>query len=167
VTAAGLVASLAARGQTVAVAESLTGGLLGAAFVEVPGASAVFRGAVTAYATELKASLLGVPADLLATVGAVDERVAAGMAEGVRRLLVSDWALGITGVAGPTQQDGHPVGTVFIGCAGPSGTVVRELALSGDRSQIRGAAVAAALALLDEALVGPAGLPRIATGEHT
>lgn len=152
--AAGVVATLIARGQTIAVAESLTGGLLGAAFTEVPGASAVFRGGVTAYATELKGELLGVPAALLAEVGAVDARVATGMAEGVSRLLRSDWALSTTGVAGPTPQDGSPVGTVYVGCAGPGGAVVRQLSLDGDRGEIRRSSVLAALDLLAERLAG-------------
>ncbi|BEP16444.1 CinA family protein [Acidothermaceae bacterium B102] len=150
--AAGVVATLLARGETVGVAESLTGGLLGAAFTDVPGASAVFRGGVTAYATELKGELLGVPAALIAEVGAVDPRVATGMAEGVRRLLRTDWGLSTTGVAGPTPQDGSPVGAVFLGCVGPGGSVVRQLALDGDRRAIRRQSVVAALALLAEQL---------------
>lgn len=153
--AAAVVAALTARGETLAVAESLTGGLLGAAVTEVPGASVVFRGGVTAYATELKGELLGVPADLLALVGAVDARVADGMAEGVRRLLRADWGLSTTGVAGPSPQDGSPVGTVFVGCAGPDGTVVRRLALSGDRDSIRRESVLAALSLLFEQVERP------------
>jgi nicotinamide-nucleotide amidase len=147
-----VVARLGAAGWTLAVAESLTGGLLGGAVTAVPGASVVFRGGVTAYATPLKAQLLGVPAELLAEAGAVDPRVALGMAEGVRRLMAADWGLSTTGVAGPTPQDGHPVGTVFIGCAGPDGSVSRQLSLTGDRAQIRGASVAGALDLLLELL---------------
>lgn len=147
-----VVARLAATGLTLAVAESLTGGLLGAAVTEVPGASAVFRGGITAYATPLKAQLLGVPAELLAEAGAVDARVAVGMAEGVRRLMAADWGLSTTGVAGPTPQDGQPVGTVFVGCAGPAGSVSRRLSLTGDRDEIRRASVAGALALLLELL---------------
>ena len=150
--AAEVVAVLTARGQTLAVAESLTGGLLGAAVTEVAGASVVFRGGVTAYATELKGELLGVPADLLADVGAVDARVAIGMAEGVARLLRADWGLSTTGVAGPTPQDGSPVGTVYVGCSGPGGTVVERLALDGDRSEIRRQSVIAALGLLSRRL---------------
>jgi nicotinamide-nucleotide amidase len=147
-----VVAELAERGLTVAVAESLTGGLLGAALTDVPGASAVFRGGVTAYATELKARLLGLDAAVLAEHGPVDPRVAIGMAEGVRRLMAADWGLSTTGVAGPSPQDGAPVGTVFVGCSGPLGTVVRELALSGDRAQIRADSVVSALELLSEQL---------------
>lgn len=131
-----------------AVAESLTGGLLGAALTDVPGASAVFRGGVTAYATELKAELVGVPAALLAEAGPVDPRVAAAMAEGVRRLMTADWGLSATGVAGPAPQDGKPVGMVFLGCSGPGVAVVRRLALGGDRHRIRHASVQAALDLL-------------------
>jgi PncC family amidohydrolase len=149
-----VIAVLTARGATLAVAESLTGGLLGAALTDVAGASAVFRGGLTAYATELKAELLGIPADLLAEVGAVDPRVAIGMAEGVRRLLRSDWGLSTTGVAGPQSQDGAAVGTVYVGCAGPDGSVVRTLALHGDRSSIRRQTVVAALDLLSGQLAG-------------
>jgi nicotinamide-nucleotide amidase len=145
-----VVTLLTARRETLAVAESLTGGLLGATVTEVPGASVVFRGGVTAYATALKGELLGVPADLLARVGAVDAGVADAMAVGVRRLLRADWGLSTTGVAGPTPQDGSPVGTVFVGCAGPDGTVVRRLALHGDRDEIRRQSVVAALDLLLE-----------------
>jgi nicotinamide-nucleotide amidase len=148
--AADVVAGLAQRGLTVAVAESLTGGLLGAAFTEVPGSSAVFRGGVTAYATRLKAQLLGVPEDLLAESGAVDARVALGMAQGVRRLMDTDWGLSTTGVAGPDAQDGAAVGTVFVGCAGPDGSSVQQLLLTGDRAEIRAASVQAALTLLSE-----------------
>jgi nicotinamide-nucleotide amidase len=152
--ATGVVLALEGRGETVAVAESLTGGLLGAAFTDVPGASAVFRGGVTAYATQLKADLLGVAAELLAEAGPVDPRVATGMADGVRRLMASDWGLSTTGVAGPQPQDGASVGTVFIGCVGPAGTAVRRLALSGERDDIRQASVLAALDLLAEQLAG-------------
>ena len=106
------------RGLTVAVAESLTGGQLAAAFTAVPGASAVFRGSVTAYATDLKASILGVDCALLAEVGAVHPEVARGMAQGVRRVCGADLGLATTGVAGPDPQDGKPVGTVYVAVAG-------------------------------------------------
>ncbi|MEP6797184.1 MAG: nicotinamide-nucleotide amidohydrolase family protein, partial [Lapillicoccus sp.] len=129
------------RGETVACAESLTGGLVVARLVDVPGASAAVRGGVVAYATDLKASLLGVDADLLAAHGAVDGEVARQMATGVCARLVSDWGLATTGVAGPDPQDGMPVGTVFVAVAGPPGVVVERLALSGDRQDVRRAAV--------------------------
>ncbi|WP_231873421.1 MULTISPECIES: CinA family protein [Kitasatospora] len=143
-----MLAALRARGATLAVAESLTGGLLAAALVAVPGASAVFRGSVTAYATELKASLLGVDEGLLDVHGPVHPVVARQMAEGVRRLLGADWALATTGVAGPDPQDGQPVGTVHVALAGPAGTEALPLRLSGGRDTIRNGSVDAALGLL-------------------
>ncbi|GAA2099375.1 CinA family protein [Kitasatospora saccharophila] len=146
--AARALAALRADGATLAVAESLTGGLLAAALVGVPGASAVFRGSVTAYATELKASVLGVDEGLLDVYGPVHPVVARQMAEGVRRLLGADWALATTGVAGPEPQGGQPVGTVHVALAGPAGTEALPLRLSGGRDTIRHGAVDAALELL-------------------
>lgn len=141
--------ALAAAGQTVAVAESLTGGLLGAALSQRPGSSSTFRGSMVAYATDLKQSLVGVPAGLLAADGAVSARTAAALAEGARSRLGADWGIGVTGVAGPAEQEGNPVGTVHLGLAGPAGlSVVRSLRLPGDRDRIRALAVTAALDLL-------------------
>jgi nicotinamide-nucleotide amidase len=120
-TAEGVVAALAARGETLAVAESLTAGLLAATIVEVPGASAVFRGGLIVYATDLKASLAGVDATLLAERGPVDGKVASELARGARDRCGADWGLATTGVAGPTEQDGKAVGTVFVGLSTPSG----------------------------------------------
>ena len=114
-----LVSALRERGQTVAVAESLTGGLICATVVEVPGASAVLRGGVVAYATELKHRLLDVDAGLLARNGPVDPDVAAQMALGVRERLGADWGLASTGVAGPDAQGDAPVGRVYLAVAGP------------------------------------------------
>ena len=106
--AARMVSALSEQRQTVALAESLTGGLLSAALVEIPGASTVLRGAVVAYATELKHQVLGVDARLLAERGPVDPYVAIQMAAGTRRVLGADWGLSTTGVAGPGPQDGVP-----------------------------------------------------------
>ena len=117
--AADLVFALSERGQTVAVAESLTGGMVCAALVEVPGASVVLRGAVVAYATELKHRLLDVDGDLLARNGPVDPDVAAQMALGVRERLGADWGLATTGVAGPDPQNGVAPGRVYLAVAGP------------------------------------------------
>jgi nicotinamide-nucleotide amidase len=147
-----LVASLRAAGLTVAVAESLTGGLVAAAITDVPGASATFRGSVTAYATEIKHQLLGVDAELLAREGAVHPDVAAGMADGVRGLLGADIGVGTTGVAGPDPQDGQPVGTVYVAVSDARRTVVTRPHCVGDRSAIRAAATRAALASLSAML---------------
>ncbi|MFJ3384083.1 MULTISPECIES: CinA family protein [unclassified Curtobacterium] len=151
-----LVATLTRRGETVAVAESLTGGLVVAELVGVPGASAVVRGGVVAYATPVKASVLGVSSSLLAARGAVDPDVAMQMADGVRSALAVDgvpatWGISTTGVAGPDPQDGKPVGTVFVGIASGAGARAFELHLDGDRSAIRQASVSELLVrLLDE-----------------
>jgi nicotinamide-nucleotide amidase len=146
--AAQAIALLIARGQTVAVAESLTGGLLAAALTGIPGASAVFRGGVVAYATDLKASLLGVPATLLARHGAVHPEVAAAMADGARQQLAAAVGVATTGVAGPDPADGQPVGTVHIAASAKGRVVSRALALSGDRDEIRMATVEHALGLM-------------------
>jgi nicotinamide-nucleotide amidase len=107
---------------------------------------------VVAYATDAKASVLGVDAELLADRGAVDADVAQQMAEGVRRVLHADWGVSTTGVAGPDPQDGMPVGRVYVAVAGPDGTQVQQHDLSGDRREIRDGAVGAALALLMKSL---------------
>ncbi|WP_328916542.1 MULTISPECIES: CinA family protein [unclassified Streptomyces] len=146
--AADVLRLLDERGATVAVAESLTGGLVAAELASVPGASRTFRGSVTAYATALKHELLGVDASLLAARGAVDAQVAREMAEGVRDRLGADWGASTTGVAGPDPQDGQPVGTVYVAVAGPDGTVVSSLRLTGDRTAIRTSSVTALLELL-------------------
>ena len=147
--AARIVGLLTQRQQTVAVAESLTGGLLGAAITTVPGASVVFRGGVIAYATELKAALLGVPAALLAERGTVDPDVAGAMAAGVARRLGATAGVATTGVAGPDPAEGKPPGTVHIAvCAGGGAVVVQTLALSGNRDEIRRGTVERSLRLL-------------------
>ncbi|AXI79711.1 CinA family protein [Peterkaempfera bronchialis] len=144
--------AMRAAGSTVAVAESLTGGLLAAELVDAPGASATFRGSVTAYATDLKASVLGVDAELLAAEGAVHPEVALQMAEGVRRLMGAVYGVATTGVAGPEPQDGKPVGTVYIAVVGPEGSAVSSPRLSGERATIRRKTVTAALELLRDQL---------------
>ena len=145
--AARIVSVLTERKQTLATAESLTGGLLGAAITAIPGASNVYRGGIVAYATELKAVLLGVPADLLARHGPVHPGVAAAMAAGARDRLGATWGLATTGVAGPDAVDGHPPGTVHI--AASAGTpVTRSLALPGGRDEVRQETVGEVLTLL-------------------
>ncbi len=152
-----MLALLTERGETLAVAESLTGGLVAAELTSVPGASKSFRGSVTAYATALKSELLAVDGTLLAERGAVDPEVAQQMAAGVRAALGADWGLATTGVAGPETQDGQPVGTVFVAVAGPAGKgKVAALRLNGGREEIRRESVRSVLELLSGQLHGNA-----------
>lgn len=151
-----VVGLLTGSHQSVAAAESLTGGLLAAALTSVPGASAVVRGGVVAYATDLKATLLGVDAELLAFRGPVDPDVARAMAAGVARLCRATYGIATTGVAGPDPQGAVPVGTVYVACHGPTRAKWVRLELDGDRDQIRTATVTAALDLLLARLVDDA-----------
>lgn len=160
-TAVEVVRLLTERGETVAVAESLTGGLVVAALISVPGASAVVRGGVVAYMTDLKASLLDVDPVLLAREGAVHPDVAAAMARGAASRLGATYGLATTGVAGPDPQDGRPVGEVWMAVDGPglawerSETVVGETLDAGlGRAGIRAATVDAALDLLLDVVGG-------------
>ena len=137
---------------TIAVAESLTGGLLTAALTDTPGSSAVVRGGLVVYATELKATLAGVDPALLAQRGAVDPDVARELADGVRHRLGATVGVGVTGVAGPDPQDGVEVGTVFAAIAGPGGSRAARWRFTGDRPAIRAAAVAACLELISTEL---------------
>jgi nicotinamide-nucleotide amidase len=140
---------LAERGETVAVAESCTGGLLGAALSECPGSSRSFLGGIVAYSNQVKEAQLGVSCELLTKHGAVSEEVARAMARGVRERLSSDWALAVTGIAGPGgDTDEKPVGTVHLALEGEQCSKARVLHLPGDRTQNRQWSVAAALDLL-------------------
>ncbi|QVQ54761.1 CinA family protein [Spiractinospora alimapuensis] len=151
--AARLLRELTERRATLSVAESLTGGRISATLTSVPGASASFLGGIVSYSTHSKHLLLGVDADLLADRGAVDPQVAVAMARGARAALEADWAVAVTGVAGPEPQDGRSVGTVFVGFAAPDGREwSRELDLTGNRREIREQTVHNALASLLEAL---------------
>lgn len=147
-SAAEAVAALLAAGATVAAAESLTGGLVCATLVSVPGASDVVRGGVVAYAPELKTTLLGVDARLISERGTVDAEVARRMAVAARERLSATYGISTTGVAGPDPSEGKPVGTVHIAVAGPDGVVTEELKLAGDRDSIRSQTVAALLSRL-------------------
>ncbi|MCY0930924.1 CinA family protein [Streptomyces sp. H27-H1] len=146
--AADVLRLLAESDATVAVAESLTGGMVAAELTAVPGASRSFRGSVTAYATELKHQVLGVDAGLLEAEGAVNPQVAEEMAAGVRRLLGASWGIATTGVAGPDPQDGQPVGTVFVAVAGPGSRKTAALRLKGSRAEIRRESARTVLELL-------------------
>ena len=150
--AGSLVASLGALGRSVATAESLTGGLLGAAITDVPGSSRVYRGGVVAYATVVKESLLGVPGDVIARHGVVSRECAEAMARGVRDLLGASYGVATTGVAGPGPQDGLPAGTVWIAVVGPGVADARLLTLSGGRAEVRTATCAAAIRLNQDIL---------------
>ncbi|MCO5294151.1 MAG: CinA family protein [Homoserinimonas sp.] len=155
--AARIIRSLTERGRTIAVAESLTGGLLVAELISLPGASKVVLGGIVAYQSELKADLLGVDSKILESKGAIDPDVALQMADGVRfRLAVgskpADLGISTTGVAGPDLQDGHPPGTVYIAVSAEGSSQVRRLGLEGSRDQIRTETVGAALSLLAETL---------------
>ena len=151
-TAEHVVRRLVEAGLTIATAESLTGGLLGATITEVSGSSAAYVGGVVSYATEVKIELLGVSPELVEREGVVSTGCAAQMAEGVRRLLGADLALSTTGVAGPDLQEGKPVGTVHVAIAGLGGTVAQSHLLEGDRAAIRAATVRVALRLLSDTL---------------
>ncbi len=146
--AAELIGELGSRGLTIAVAESLTGGLLIAELIAVPGASDVVRGGVVAYATDLKAGLLGVDAALLEASGAVHQDVARQMADGVRKRLGADVGMATTGVAGPDPQDGHEPGEVWLGFAIGDDVTAVGLALGGDRAAIRRDTVSESLSRL-------------------
>ncbi|MCW2681144.1 MAG: Competence-inducible (CinA-like) protein [Frankiales bacterium] len=147
-----VVEALRAAGATVAVAESLTAGLVGGTLTEVPGSSAVFRGGVQVYATDLKATLAGVPEQVLAEHGAVSPQTAEALAVGVRERLGATYGLGLTGVAGPDVQEGHPPGTLHLAVAGPHGVQARSVRLPGDRQRVRLLAVNAGLDLLRRVL---------------
>ncbi|HEU4348612.1 MAG TPA: CinA family protein [Actinoplanes sp.] len=157
VAAAAAVHALVERRETLATAESLTGGLIASTVVEISGVSAVYRGGLVVYSTDLKHSLAGVPEKLLAERGPVDPDVALELASGARERCVADWGLATTGVAGPEAQDGVPVGLVYVAVAGPAGRTVRELRLSGNRAEVRTESVTAVLTLLvDELRKAPA-----------
>ena len=141
------------RRQTVAVAESCTGGLLGAAFTDVPGSSDYFLGGVIAYDNRVKIEQLGVPVEVLERTGAVSAETAAAMASGVQRLLGADVGLSITGVAGPGAEEHKPAGLTFIGLAGSESTSERH-EWHGDRWNNRRQSVIAALSMLNRTLAG-------------
>lgn len=145
-----LVADLTIRRQSVATAESLTAGLLAATLAGVRGASVVLRGGLITYLEDTKISLAGVPPQVLEAVGPVAAPTARALAVGARQRCGATWGVGLTGVAGPEPHGGHPVGTVFLGLAGPVDTDVVALNLSGSRWDIRVAAVNEAIGRLRE-----------------
>lgn len=141
------------KGLSLAVAESATGGLIAAAITSVPGSSDYFRGAVVAYANEVKRKVLGVNQETLDNYGAVSPQTAAEMAEGVRLALGADLGVADTGIAGPSGGNSDkPVGLFYVGVAGEEGVEVRKHVFSGDRNQNRQEAVQATLSLLRDFL---------------
>ncbi len=156
-SASAVLATLVQCGWTLGVAESLTGGALAAEFVSVPGASASLRGAVVAYATPVKHTLLGVDGALLDAHGPVHPEVAFQMAAGVRGALTVDGApadvgVSTTGIAGPDSPDGQPVGTVYVAVVTPDSSATELFVFDGDRAQVRSQAVDAAISLLARVL---------------
>ena len=151
---ASVLALMEARGLTLGVAESLTGGLMGARICDVAGASSVFRGSIVSYASGVKFDLLDVPEGPV-----VSAEAAKAMASGARRVLGADVGISATGVAGPTDQDGHRPGTVFIGLdlGGPDGATSFEIALPGDRQTVRQLAVISAMTALRRRLLSEGG----------
>ena len=144
-----LVGKLAENGLTCATAESCTGGGVGSAITAVPGSSAVFWGGVISYDNSVKRNVLGVPESVLATVGAVSQECAAAMAQGARRLLKTDLAVSVTGIAGPDGGTAEkPVGLVWFGLATAAGVKTESRVFPGDRAAVRAAAVEHALGLL-------------------
>lgn len=139
-------AHLVERKETVSVAESCTGGLLGAALTELSGSSTYFLGGIQAYSNITKSGVLGVASESISSFGAVSEKVASEMALGVIKLMGSNWGLSITGVAGPTGGTvTNPVGTVWVAIADQSGVHSQKLSLIGSRLDIRQKAVSSAL----------------------
>jgi PncC family amidohydrolase len=148
------LALLEASGASLATAESLTGGRLAAVVTAVPGASASYLGGFVTYRTELKETLLGVPREVVERYGVVSPECARAMAEGCRGATGATYALATTGVAGPDQQEGKAVGTVFVGIAGPDGVTALAMELVGDRHQIQDRACREALSALCAILRG-------------
>ena len=140
-----LVHVLADAGLTVATCESLTGGLVGATITSIPGASAVFRGGLITYASDLKAALAGVDAQWIAEHGVVNDTTARQMATGCAHTCQADLGLACTGVAGPDRQDGQRPGTVHIAVAHDAQVFTRQLSLSGEREAVRLGTVSALL----------------------
>lgn len=139
-----IIGELRRRGESLAVAESLTGGGLGEAITSVPGSSDVFVGGVIAYRLSTKEALLKVPKSLIEEFGVVSEEVAVAMAEGVRELLGSTWAIATTGVAGPGPSEGVAAGTVWIAVRGPINQST-QLEIQGEREEVRNASVSSAV----------------------
>ena len=140
-----IVESLKSKGETLSIAESLTGGALTSDIVSVPGASHILKGSIVAYSVEIKVHELSVSQDIIDKVGVVSEEVALAMADGVKARMNSTWSIASTGVAGPGPHHGIPAGTVWLAIVGPDTRETVKLALEGDRERVRRGAVESAL----------------------
>ena len=140
-----ILEALRSRGETISVAESITGGGLAQALTSLPGSSEIFRGSVTAYQSEIKSAILQVPAELISEFGVVSEEVSAAMAGGVLALMNSTWAISTTGVAGPGPAEGVAAGTVWVAIDGPISQTL-QLELTGSREIVRNATIEGAIA---------------------
>ena len=143
-----IVESLKSTGETLSIAESLTGGALTSEIVSVPGASHILKGSIVAYSVEIKVHELSVSQDIIDKVGVVSEEVALAMADGVKARMNSTWSIASTGVAGPGPHHGIPAGTVWLAIVGPDTRETVKLALEGDRERVRRGAVESALGLV-------------------
>ena len=148
-----VINQLRKSGKTLAVAESLTGGGLGAALTEVPGASEVFLGGITTYSDSSKIKLLEIPKRLISKHTAVSEEVAKAMAESVRKRFKSDYAISTTGVAGPGKAYGKSSGSVWLAIATKKEVIAIELSIAGDRATVRKATIESALATFSRILI--------------
>ena len=140
-----IVESLKSTGETLSIAESLTGGALTSEIVSVPGASHILKGSIVAYSVEIKAHELSVSQEIIDKEGVVSEEVALAMADGVKARMNSTWSIASTGVAGPGPHHGNPAGTVWLAIVGPDTRETVKLALEGDRERVRRGAVESAL----------------------
>ena len=140
-----IVESLKSTGETLSIAESLTGGALTSEIVSVPGASHILKGSIVAYSVEIKVHELSVSQDIIDKVGVVSEEVALAMADGVKARMNSTWSIASTGVAGPGPHHGIPAGTVWLAIVGPDTRETVKLTLEGDRERVRRGAVESAL----------------------
>jgi nicotinamide-nucleotide amidase len=147
----GILEHLAKRGETLSVAESLTGGALGEAITRVPGASISFVGGAITYTNEIKVKVLGVSEGEIQSHGVVSEEIAKSMADGARKVFQTTWAIATTGVAGPGSSEGVEPGTVWVAISGPVSHVAL-LEIEGSREIVRNATVTSALAAFERIL---------------
>jgi len=147
-----IVQLLRERNETITCAESITGGALTSELVSIPGASHVLKGSIVAYSTEVKVSELKVEPTLIQEFGVVSEEVALAMAQGVKAKFAAEWAISLTGVAGPGASHGVPAGTVWLALLGPGFQETVKLELMGEREMVRRGAVESALGVLERIL---------------